>query len=72
MIICFAHYKGGTGKTTSCISVAGWLAKAGKKVLVVDLDPQANATSLQEKTRVIEFILISYLDFLRKLELLRF
>lgn len=45
MIITFAHYKGGTGKTTSCISVAGWLAKMGKKVLIVDLDPQGNATS---------------------------
>lgn len=45
MIITFAHYKGGTGKTTSCLSVAGWLAKQGKKVLVVDLDPQGNATS---------------------------
>ena len=45
MIITFAHYKGGTGKTTSCLSVAGWLARHGKKVLVVDLDPQANATS---------------------------
>jgi len=45
MIITFAHYKGGTGKTTSCISVAGFLARYGKKVLVVDLDPQGNTTS---------------------------
>jgi chromosome partitioning protein len=45
MIITFAHYKGGTGKTTSCLSIAGWLAKEGKKVLVVDLDPQGNTTS---------------------------
>tara|TARA_Y100000034_G_scaffold54708_1_gene67007 strand:+ start:14901 stop:15107 length:207 start_codon:yes stop_codon:yes gene_type:complete len=45
MIITFAHYKGGTGKTSSCISVAGHLAKQDKKVLVVDLDPQGNATS---------------------------
>jgi chromosome partitioning protein len=45
MIITFSHYKGGTGKTTSCISVAGCLAKKGKKVLVVDIDPQSNATS---------------------------
>ena len=45
MIICFAHYKGGTGKTTSCLSIAGWLARFGKKVLVIDLDPQGNATS---------------------------
>ena len=45
MIIAFAHHKGGTGKTTSCISVAGCLAKKNKKVLVVDMDPQGNATS---------------------------
>lgn len=43
--IAFAHHKGGTGKTTSCINIAGELARRGKKVLVVDMDPQANATS---------------------------
>lgn len=43
--ISFVHYKGGTGKTTSCINVAAVLAKMGKKVLVVDMDPQANATA---------------------------
>ncbi|MDN7024449.1 ParA family protein [Methanoculleus sp. FWC-SCC1] len=44
-IVAFAHHKGGTGKTTSCINIAGFLQKAGKKVLVVDCDPQANATT---------------------------
>jgi len=43
--IAFANQKGGTGKTTSCLSIAGYLAKGGSKVLVVDLNPQANATS---------------------------
>jgi len=43
--IVFANHKGGTGKTTSCLSIAGYLAKSGSKVLVVDFDPQANATS---------------------------
>lgn len=43
--IAFANHKGGTGKTTSCLSIAGYLAKRGSKVLVVDFDPQANATS---------------------------
>ncbi|QYZ78025.1 ParA family protein [Methanofollis formosanus] len=43
--IAFAHHKGGTGKTTSCLNIAGYLQKAGKSVLVVDSDPQANATS---------------------------
>jgi len=43
--ITFAHYKGGTGKTTSCINIAGFLQKKGFKVLVIDLDPQGNLTS---------------------------
>jgi chromosome partitioning protein len=43
--IAFTHFKGGTGKTTSCLSVAGFLAKHGAKVLAIDLDPQANLTS---------------------------
>ncbi len=44
-IVAFAHHKGGTGKTTSCLNVAGYLQKNGKSVLVVDCDPQANATT---------------------------
>ena len=44
-LIAFVHHKGGTGKTTSCINIAGWLAKMGKQVLVVDLDPQGDATA---------------------------
>lgn len=43
--VVFANQKGGTGKTTSCLSIAGYLAKSGSKVLVVDFDPQASATS---------------------------
>lgn len=43
--ITFVHHKGGTGKTTSCINIAGWLAKMNKKVLVVDLDPQGSAVA---------------------------
>lgn len=43
-IVTFFNYKGGTGKTTSCISVAGRLAQLGKRVLVVDWDSQSNAT----------------------------
>ena len=42
--IAFTSHKGGTGKTTSCLSIAGCLARAGKKVLVIDLDPEANTT----------------------------
>ncbi|MDD1702074.1 MAG: AAA family ATPase [Methanoregula sp.] len=43
--IAFSHHKGGTGKTTSCLNIAGFCTLAGKKVLVVDCDPQANATA---------------------------
>ncbi len=43
--IVFANHKGGTGKTTCCLSIAGYLARSGSKVLVVDFDPQVNATS---------------------------
>ncbi len=43
--IAFVHHKGGTGKTTSCLNIAGWLNKLNQKVLVLDLDPQGNATT---------------------------
>ena len=44
-IYTLVNQKGGVGKTTSTINLAAYLAKMGQRVLVVDLDPQANATS---------------------------
>jgi len=44
-IVSFSNQKGGVGKTTSCVNISAQIANKGKKVLMIDMDPQGNATS---------------------------
>lgn len=63
------NQKGGCAKTTSVVNIAGYMAKMDKKVLVVDCDPQANATQflLMENEKVADTI-VSVINGVRKLQ----
>ena len=50
-IIVFANQKGGVGKTTTAVNLGAYIAEAGKRVLLVDFDPQSNTTARWGRTR---------------------
>ncbi|HGZ2733163.1 TPA: ParA family protein, partial [Clostridioides difficile] len=58
-VISFVNMKGGVGKTTICVNIAGQLAKMNKKILIIDMDPQMNASQYLLNSKEIENLINS-------------